>query len=486
MKRRDFLRLAPLAAAVSAVPFISCDTNKKQTVRKPNIIFIMADDLGYRHLGSYGQKKIRTPNLDIFASEGMRFTQCYSGSTVCAPSRSVLMTGLHTGHTPIRGNSGGIPLLPEDTTVADMLKKAGYTTGLFGKWGLGNEGSTGVPNKQGFDEFFGYLHQVHCHFYYPYYLLENEKKYILPGNEGGKQEQYTHDVITEKAMDFIRANKGNPFFLYLPFTIPHTELLVPEDSFREYDGKFPEPNPYIDRRRHYADQPKPRTAFAAMVTRMDRDIGRIMALLKKLNIDDNTIVFFTSDNGGQDGGGPDLEFFNGNGELRGGKRDLYEGGIRVPMLVRWKGKVPAGTVNDHICAFWDMMPTLAEIGGAGAPGSIDGISALPSILGEKQEKHKFLYWEIQRGKKLSQAVRMGDWKAVRMGDWKTFRSEQDKPLELYNLKEDIGEKNNIAASHPEIISKIEEYLKTARTEARKYPPMPKISGLPREETGYIR
>ena len=478
MKRRDFLKMTALGAAASAVPSFSCNTNKKKTAGKPNIIFIMADDLGYRHLGSYGQKKIRTPNLDTFASEGMRFTQCYSGSTVCAPSRSVLMTGLHTGHTPVRANSGGVPLLPEDVTVAEVLKKAGYKTGLFGKWGLGNEGSTGVPNKQGFDEFFGYLHQVHCHFYYPYYLLENEKRYILPGNEGGKQEQYTHDVIAEKAMDFIRANKENPFFLYIPFTIPHTELLVPEDSFKEYDGEFPEPNPYIDKRRHYSDQPKPRTAFAAMVTRMDRDIGRIMTLLKELNIDDNTIVFFTSDNGGQGRGGPDLEFFNGNGELRGAKSDLYEGGIRVPMLVRWNGKVPAGKVNDHICAFWDMMPTLAEIGSAETPGSIDGISALPAILGGKQEKHKYLYWEIPRGKMLNQAVRMGDWKA--------FRPDRDQQLELYNLKEDIGEKNNIAASHPEIIGVIEEYLKTARTEARKYPPMLKTAGLPREETGYFR
>lgn len=483
MKRRDFLRMTTYGVMASALPLISCDANKKRKSKQPNIIFIMADDLGYGHLGCYGQKKIRTPNLDQFSSEGMRFTQCYAGSPVCAPSRSVLMTGMHCGHTSVRGNSGGIPILPEDVTIGEVLKQGGYTTGIFGKWGLGDTGTTGVPNKQGFDEFFGYLHQVHCHFYYPYYLWENDKKYLLPGNEGGKRQQYTHDIIVDKALNFIRSNKSGPFFLYLPFTIPHTELLVPEDSFSEYEGKFPEPNPYVDSRGHYADQPAPRTTFAAMVTRMDRDIGRIMALLKELEIDEDTIVFYTSDNGGQMSGGPDLEFFQGNRELRAGKGQLYEGGIRVPMMVRWPGKIGAGLVNDHVWAFWDVMPTLSELAGVKISYSIDGISVVPTLLGQEkvgrqQQKHEFLYWEHPRGKDLMQAVRMDDWKAVRL--------KGEGQLELYNLKYDIGEYNNMAAANPEVVNEIGVYLKTVRTEPRKYKPQPRTAGSKREETGYIR
>jgi len=468
-------------ALVSTLPLACMKAGGK--AEKPNIIFMMADDLGYGHLGCYGQEKIRTPNIDHLATEGVRFTQCYAGSTVCAPSRSVLMTGLHCGHTSVRGNSGGIPLLPEDITIAEVLKRGGYTTGIFGKWGLGDAGTDGVPNKQGFDEFFGYLHQVHCHFYYPYFLWENDHKYLLPGNMGGKQEQYSHDVIVEKAMEFIRSKKNDRFFLYLPFTIPHTELLVPEDSFAEYKGKFPEPKPYVDPRGHYADQPYPRTTFAAMVSRMDRDVGRIMRLLKELGIDERTIVFFTSDNGGQTRGGPDLEFFKGNGALRAGKGYLYEGGIRVPMIVRWPGKVKAGTVSDFVWAFWDVMPTLAELAGVRINHRIDGLSVVPTLIGEeraghKQRKHKFLYWEQPRGKELMQAVRMGDWKAV--------RASMTAPLELYNLAEDIGEKHNVAAEHPDIVAAIENYLKTARTEPRKYEPEPPTWSYRREDTGYLK
>ena len=483
MKRREFLKIASYGVAGSLLPFVSCGNNEKEKSKKPNIIFIMADDLGYGHLGCYGQGKIRTPNIDRLSTEGMRFTQCYSGSPVCAPSRSVLMTGKHQGHTSVRINSGGIPLISEDVTVAEVLKEGGYKTGMFGKWGLGDIETTGVPYKQGFDEFFGYLHQVHCHFYYPYYLWENDKKYLLPGNEGGKQTQYTHDVISDRALDFIRRNKEEAFFLYLSFTIPHTELLVPEDSFKEYEGKFPEPNPYIDARGHYANQPAPRTTFAGMITRMDRDVGRIMTLLKELKIDENTIVFFTSDNGGQGSGGPDLEFFKGNGQLRGAKSEVYEGGIRVPMIVRWSGKISEGQVNDHVWAFWDVMPTLAQIAGVSVPDDIDGISVVPKLLGEdkvgrRQEKHKFLYWEHPSGKELMQAVRMVDWKAVRL--------KKVMPIELYNLGNDIGEKTNVAKENPEIVREIEDYLKTARTEPRKYIPEPPTAGYRREDTGYIR
>ncbi len=479
INRRNFLRYT---AAAMAAGLTGCNSQRSQP-RQPNIIFIMADDLGYGHLGSYGQEKIRTPFLDRMAREGIRFTQCYAGSTVCAPSRSVLMTGKHMGHTSVRGNSGGIPLLDSDVTIGEVLKQAGYTTGIFGKWGLGDDGTDGVPYKQGFDEFFGYLHQVHCHFYYPWFLWENDQRYELPGNIGGKREQYSHDVIVEKTLDFIRRRQDEPFFLYVPFTIPHTELLVPEDSFKEYEGQFPEPAPYIDRRDHYADQQAPRTTFAGMVTRMDRDIGRIFELLKETGIDENTIVFFTSDNGGQRSGGPDLQFFQGNGPLRAGKGALYEGGIRVPMIVRWPGVIPAGMTKDHPWAFWDVMPTLAELTGAKKPEDIDGISALTAIVGESltghpQQQHEFMYWEHPRRGNLMQAVRMGDWKAVRLAE--------DQSMELYNLQTDIGETQNIADQHPDIVARIGQYLKTARVPTRKYAAEPPTYGYPAEETGYVR
>jgi arylsulfatase A len=483
MDRREFMKQvgAGSAAALSA-PIAGCDS-EEQSSRLPNIVFIMADDLGYGHLGCYGQEKIRTPHLDRMAAEGMRFTDCYAGSAVCAPSRSVLLTGKHSGHTSVRGNSGGIPLLDSDVTIGEVLKQAEYTTGIFGKWGVGDHGTAGVPYKQGFDEFFGYLHQVHCHFYYPWYLWDNDQKYLLPGNEGGKKEQYTHDVIVDKALDFIRRRKDAPFFLYVPFTIPHTELLVPEDSMEEYRSRFDEPTPYIDARSHYADQPEPRAAFAGMVTRMDRDVGRIFDVLKETGIDDNTIVIFTSDNGGQSSGGPDPQFFNGNGPLRLGKSTVYEGGIRVPTIARWPGVIPAGVDSDHAWAFWDVMPTLADLAGVSCPDDIDGVSALPAIIGEEraghsQQQREFMYWEHPSGGKLTQAVRMGDWKAVRLGI--------DAPLELYNLDNDIGETNNVATQHPEIVQRIEQYLTTARVPAREYDPEPPTWGYPANETGYVR
>ncbi len=481
LSRRSFIGTALSAALSSALPgrveAAESTPSKIGSKKRPNIVFIMADDLGYGHLGCYGQTKIHTPNIDRMAEEGTRFSQCYAGAPVCAPSRSVLMTGRHCGHTSVRANSGGVPLLPEDVTVAEVLKKQGYTTGIFGKWGLGNFNTPGIPTKQGFDEFFGYLHQVHAHFYYPYFLWKNEEKYILEGNEGGKREQYTHDLIVAEALDFIRENRDNPFFLYVPFTIPHTELLVPEDSFEQYDGEFPEPSPYEGD--HYADQPKPRTAFAAMVSRMDRDVGRLMKLLRDLNLDEDTIVFFTSDNGGQGSGGPDLEFFHGNGPLRGAKGDLYEGGIRVPMIARWPGRIPAGGVSDHVWAFDDVFPTLSELAGAEAPEDVDGVSALPSILGRRlaghpQEKREYHYWEHRGGR------------AARMGNWKAILPRNNKPLELYNLREDIGETDNVAEKHPKIAYKMKSILEEAHIPPREYEKEPPTWGYKPEKTGYVR
>jgi arylsulfatase A len=435
---------------------------------KPNIVLIMADDLGHGHLGSYGQARIRTPNIDRLAEEGVRFTQFYAGSTVCAPSRSVLMTGRHTGRTSVRGNTGGIPLLPEDVTLGEVLRGAGYATGIFGKWGLGDHGTTGVPYAQGFDEFVGYLHQVHAHFYYPTFLWENDRRLELPGNAGDARVTYSHDVVTDRALQFVREHRDGPFFLYLAYTIPHTELLVPDESMREYDGAFPEPNPYPGDG-HYAAQERPRTAFAAMVSRMDRDVGRLASLLQELGIDDRTIVLFTSDNGGQDGWGADLAFFQGNGPLRGGKMSLYEGGIRVPLVARWPGVIGSGRVSDHVWAFWDMLPTLAELSGASAPEGVDGVSMLPAVLGAERvgrepATHEFLYWEY--GNVLGQApIRQ----AARWGTWKGVRADLDSALELYDLASDLGETTDVAGEHPDIVARLSTYLDTTHTPARAYP-----------------
>ncbi|MFB3826707.1 MAG: arylsulfatase [Bryobacteraceae bacterium] len=451
MNRRQFLQGAALAASAPAA-----------AKRPPNIVYIMGDDLGYSDLGCYGQKKIRTPNIDRLAAEGMRFTDAYSGCTVCAPSRSVLMTGLHMGHTTVRSNPGGVPILAEDFTVAQMLKQAGYATGGFGKWGLGDVGTPGVPWKHGFDRFFGYLHQVHAHFYYPKYLYDNEKKVALAGNENGKRTTYSHDAIMEQALGFIRASKGRPFFAYLPVTIPHWELLVPEDSFREYRGKFPE---HRFEAGHYAVQENPHAAYAAMITRLDRDVGRVMSLLKEMGVDDNTLVIFTSDNGGAMRLRGD-DFFESYGPFRGNKQTFYEGGIRVPYIARWPGRIQAGAVSAHPFAFYDFMATAAEVAGVRAPAKTDGISIAPTLFGAgRQRVHEFLYWELPPyDGKTGTFPKVDPPQAVRMGEWKAVRPKANAPLELYNLKTDIGETRNVAAEHPEVMAKIRAFLKTARTE----------------------
>ncbi len=454
--RRQFLTFVAGGAAAGLIPFSSCKSELADPIanktQRPNIIFILADDLGYGDLGCYGQKHIKTPNIDRIAAEGIRFTQHYAGSTVCAPSRCVLMTGLHTGHTAVRGNreikpEGQYPIAAETITVAKVLKRAGYITAVVGKWGLGGPGSSGVPNKQGFDHWFGYLCQRKAHSYYPEYLWKNGKKVILEKNKAGKKGTYSHDLFTAEAMDFIRQNRNRRFFLYLPYTIPHARYEIPSTE------------PYSDR--PWAKKEK---VHAAMITRMDRDIGRTMNLLKKLNIDEKTIVFFSSDNGAaQRWEGR----FDSSGLLRGRKRDMYEGGIRTPLVVRWPGKIKPAAESDHISAFWDFLPTCAELAGVSAPENIDGISMVPTLLGrdDRQKRHKFLYWEFFHWKK-------GFYLAVRMSDFKVVRLSPTGPLELYNLKTDIAEKNNIAAEHPEIIAEIEAYLKTARTDSPHWPIMP--------------
>ncbi len=433
----------------------------------------MADDLGYTDLGCYGQKKIQTPHIDKLASEGTRFTHAYAGCTVCAPSRSVLMTGRHMGHTSVRSNSGGVPLLPGDRTVAEVLKSAGYATGGFGKWGLGDVGTPGVPEKQGFDEFYGYYHQVHAHYHYPSVLIHNSKEVPLEGNTNGQRTTYASDAIAGRAMEFIRRSAGGPFFAYLPFVVPHWEILAPSDSVDQYRGKFAE-KPYVDQRRHYADQPEPYATLAGMISRMDGHVGQVMSLLKELNVDRDTLVFFTSDNGGAMRLLNGDNFFDSYGPLRGHKQNLYEGGIRVPMIARWPGKIRANHTSDFVWMFEDFMATASEIAGAKAPPS-DGMSVLPTLLGKKQSPHDYLYWELPRydGAK-GQFRDEAPMQAARMGDWKAIRPEPDGGIELYNLKTDIGETQNLASKEPAVLAKLKSTLTSART-----PPRPQTEPSPR-------
>ena len=427
--------------------------------RKPNVVIIHADDLGWGDLSCYGQAKFKTPHLDRMAAEGMRFTDYYAGSTVCAPSRGSLMTGRHTGRAWVRGN-GDIPLRPEDVTVAEVLKGAGYATAVMGKWGLGKSGTEGMPDRQGFDEHFGWLDHKHPHRQYSDHLWRNGAK--VPTDAG---KDYSNDLVTEAALDFIRRNRERPFFLYLAPATPHAEMRVPEDSLAEFRGRYPETpyrNPEADARPAdgYRSQATPHAATAAMIARLDRDVGRVLALLKELGIDGGTAVLFTSDNGPHKEGGRDPAFFASYGPFRGIKRDLYEGGIRVPMIARWPGTVPAGATTDHVGAHWDILPTAAAIAGASAPAGTDGVSLLPTLQDGKRRDRAPLYWEFhERG--FQQAARMGDWKAVRL--------KPDAPIELYDLKSDQGETRDVAAKRPAVVAEAEAFLRAARTDSERWP-----------------
>lgn len=413
--------------------------------RQPNIVYIMLDDLGYADFGCYGGEMISTPNVDQFCADSLKFTDCYAGGAVCAPSRSVLMTGKHTGHTTIRANAGTAPILPEDITVGNVLQDAGYATGVFGKWGLGDAHTTGVPQKQGFDESFGYLHQIHAHTYYPGFLWKNGEKYPLPGNADGKQEQWTGDLIFDQSLDFIRNNKDKPFFMYGAYALPHGRYEIPSDA------------PYTDK-----DWPQDEKNYAAMVTKADEQIGQLLALLKELSLEEDTVVFVTSDNGGTS---QRSRFFDSNKPLRGFKGDVYEGGLRVPMMVRWAGKTDAGRVSNVPWYFADLMPTAAEIAGTRAPGDIDGKSVLPALIGSNQPVHDFMYWEHNIHSRQTMAIDPSRLQqAVRMGEWKAVIPKAGEPLELYNLTDDIGELKDVSADNPQVVDQITEYLKTARTE----------------------
>ena len=437
----------------------SCQRKQQiEKSQKPNVIFIMADDMGYADAGCYGQKIIQTPNIDKLAAEGMRFTQAYSGSSVCAPARSVLMTGMHTGHTRIRGNfglggvlglggnKGRVPIKDEDFTIAELMKSAGYKTGMVGKWGLGEPNTSGEPNSQGFDEFYGFLNQRRAHSYYPDYIWKNREKVVLSGNKDGKGSDYTHDLFADYAVDFIQRQKENPFFLYLPLCIPHSRYELPDLGI------------YKDK-----DWDKKAVAYAAMISRMDNSIGRILTALKENGLDENTIVFFTSDNGAAESS-QEWDLFDSNNPLRGVKRDPYEGGIRVPMIVRYPNKIQAGTTSDLPWYFADVLPTLAELTKIQTSENIDGKSVLLTLMGEKQDfSDRYMYWEFyeKRG-----------WRAIHFDDWKAIQQDmhfkERKPIELYNLKDDISEENNIADQHPEIVKKAMEIFEEAHIPSEHY------------------
>ena len=449
------------------------DPARSAPPRKPNLVFIMADDMGSADLGCYGQTKIRTPNIDRIAREGVRFTDFYAGAPVCAPSRCTLMTGLHSGHSFVRDNreleiEGQIPLPEGTATVASLLKQQGYTTGMFGKWGLGYTGSSGEPNRVGWDSFFGYICQREAHSYYPDHLWRNTDKVPLEGNEGGLTtgKQYSHDLIAAEALQFVRKNKERPFFLYVPFTTPHLSLSVPEDSLAEYRGQFPE-TPYkgTQGKYGYVPQPTPRAAYAAMITRMDRDVGRLLDTLKENGLDKDTLVIFASDNGPTfDLTQPGGAFFHSAGPFRASKGSVYEGGIRVPFVARWPGHIPAGSEQHHAAYFPDVLPTLVELAGGPAPAQTDGLSFAPALLGKSgQKEHPVLYWEFptQGGQ---QAVRLGRYKGVRRGI-----ASGNAKIELYDLQADIGEATDIAAQHPEIVAQVAARFKSEHTPSQVFP-----------------
>ena len=455
LTRREAIRhgasVALGSAAAMSLPVPALGQAGDET-RPPNIIFILADDLGYGDLGCYGQERIRTPHLDRMAVEGVRFTDCYAGSTVCAPSRCCLMTGLHTGHCHVRGNAR-VPLRPEDVTVAEVLQQAGYATGIVGKWGLGEPDTTGIPNRQGFDYWFGYLNQRNAHNYYPSYLWRNEEKITLEGNLDGKREQYSHDLFTEEALQFVRRHAGGPFLLYLAYTIPHANNELGRETG---DGmEVPDYGPYSDEA-----WPRQQKGHAAMITRLDSDIGRLLALLRQLGLDENTVVFFTSDNGPHREGGAKPGFFSSSGPLRGIKRDLYEGGIRVPTIARWPGRIAPNTTSDAVWSFWDFLPTAAELAGATPPEGLDGQSIVPALLGEPQRPPDHLYWEFHEGG-FHQAIRHGNWKAVRLGT--------KKPVELYDLSADLGETTDLAERYPDVARRATELIERSHVDSKEFP-----------------
>lgn len=478
MKWQSLVRvLSPFLVGIPLL-MVTSAADGPAAIRNPNVIFILCDDLGYGDLGCYGQKKLKTPNIDALATEGLLFTDHYSGSTVCAPSRSVLMTGQHTGHTPVRGNGGkgkrpdGAPAqsLPAGTyTMPGMFKAAGYQTGMFGKWGLGSVDDNGNALKQGFDAFYGYYSQSHAHTFYPRFLWDNDAKVDLDGNT------YSHDLIWKKGMEFIRTNgkARRPFFCYYSITVPHAAMSAPEALHLKWRKVYPEFDAVVGRYGGFGmgkdrEVRNPIAGFAAMIENVDNQVGELLAELKVLGIDDNTLIVFSSDNGAHHEGGHNPEFWDSNGPLRGLKRSLTEGGIRTPMLMRWPARIKAGRRTDHVSAFWDFLPTFADLVGQEIPGNvaIDGISMRPLILGkpEEQAQHNILYWAFNEGV-AKQAVRRGKWKLIRYRNNETGNHK----VELYDLQKDIGEEHDRVADFPEVVAECLKLMDAEHIESPHYP-----------------
>lgn len=483
-------------AVFTSIAISSCtlnqqtQTSQRDSIEKPNVIFILVDDMGYGELGSYGQKIISTPNLDNMAKEGMKFNQFYAGSAVCAPSRASLMTGKHTGNSQIRGNYdlggsfddakeyGQIPLRPGTATLATVMKDAGYATAVIGKWGLGGPNTVGIPNKQGFDYFFGYLDQKQAHNHTPTHLWRNTQWHKLDNApfkmhhlklenfdydnassyQRFKRDDFAQQHLNQAALDFIEGNKDNPFFLYLSYAMPHAALQAPDEEIEKYYFEVDPPS----KEGYYMPTHKPRATRAAMVSYTDKHIGQVLAKLKEQGLDDNTLVIFTSDNGATPEGGADMKFFDVNGPLKGYKRQLYEGGIRMPTIAWWPGKVKAGSESDHIGAFWDVLPTLADISGQDIPKDTDGISFKATFLGQEQAEHEYLYWEFPQGKQPAQAIRDGKWKSIRLFKGDRIAGYQER-IELYDLSTDLGESKNLANQYPDLVKKYAKLMDKSRS-----------------------
>lgn len=462
---------------VALIGFLFCVNQlHAEQDKKPNIIYILADDMGYGDVGVYGQQVVKTPNIDKLASEGMQFMQHYAGNTVCSPSRCALMTGKHMGHAAVRGNigvkgKGDAPLPPSEFTIAELLKNAGYTTGAFGKWGLGYIGSEGDANHQGFDEFFGYTTQRIAHNYYPFFLSHNGDTVMLEGNKGTDTKTYAPFLIHEKAMAFLEDNYSEPFFLYYATNIPHAEMVAPSTELAPFRGKLDPEFEYKAKSSvnyklgRYETQLECHAAFAAMITILDRQVGEVMQRVKELGIEDNTLIIFSSDNGPHREGGGDPDYFDCNGPLRGYKRDLSEGGIRVPFIAAWNGVIEPGSKSEHVSAFWDMLPTFADIIKADVSGDLDGLSLWPELSGKGlQRTHDYLYWEFheQGGK---QAIRKENWKAIRLN----VNSDIPDAIKLYDLSKDLGEQHDVATEHPKVVASMAKLFQKARTPHPDYP-----------------